>query len=248
MYPTISVPSVPSRIPPAVMPRRLILDREVTATLPPPVIAPANISRIALVEAAPTITAVETAPPERAISELSPLEVVAGSVGADSTSPNELAEAGSRSEESSGGSDQLSGRLSPAGGARAVGSGAVGRNFGGVAGDGRPRGPGGSGLDQLPSAAPRNPLPPYPPEALARGIEGRVVLRVWIRDDGTVEDVKIHETSGNASLDESALSTVRRLLAFRAGPPQRRQRILPDARAHTIQDSEGLRLISGLTS
>ena len=33
--------------------------------------------------------------------------------------------------------------------------------------------------------------------------------RVWIRDDGTVEDVKIHESSGDASLDESALSTVR---------------------------------------
>jgi TonB family protein len=32
---------------------------------------------------------------------------------------------------------------------------------------------------------------------------------LWIRDDGTLEDVKIHESSGDASLDQSALSTVR---------------------------------------
>ena len=66
-----------------------------------------------------------------------------------------------------------------------------------------------AGRDQAPSASASNPLPPYPPDALARGTEGLVLLRVWIRADCTVQAVKIYKSSGDASLDESALDTVR---------------------------------------
>ena len=87
--------------------------------------------------------------------------------------------------------------------------GKIGEPYRGAGGNGNPFGPGGGGLEQTPSALARNPTPPYPPEALARGIEGLVVLRVWIRDDGTVENAKVDQSSGDDSLDQSALHTVR---------------------------------------
>ena len=90
-----------------------------------------------------------------------------------------------------------------------VATDSIGREAERSPGDGRPRGSGGGGPDQAPSVSAWNPLPPYPPEALARGVEGVVLLRVWIRADGAVQAVKIHRSSGNALLDESAVSTVR---------------------------------------
>lgn len=54
-----------------------------------------------------------------------------------------------------------------------------------------------------------NPLPPYPPEAVARGVEGIVLLRIRINEDGSVKEVTIAQSSGNRLLDDSALSTVR---------------------------------------
>ena len=88
-------------------------------------------------------------------------------------------------------------------------AGKIGRDVHGLPGDGRPLGPGGGGPDQTPSASASNPLPPYPPDALARGTEGLVLLRVRIGVDGAIQAVKIHQSSGDASLDESALNTVR---------------------------------------
>ena len=55
-----------------------------------------------------------------------------------------------------------------------------------------------------------NPKPPYPALSRRMGEEGRVVLRVHVRADGTVGDVQLHASSGSARLDQSALDTVRR--------------------------------------
>ena len=68
---------------------------------------------------------------------------------------------------------------------------------------------GGGGSDGLPTGLSANVRPPYPPEALARGIEGLVTLRVVVDDDGAVRSAKVETSSGDASLDQSALTTVR---------------------------------------
>ena len=73
---------------------------------------------------------------------------------------------------------------------------------------------GGGQVDRAPSAAVSNPVPPYPADALARGIEGLVLLRVQIGADGSVEKATVHQSSGTPSLDASALSTVRRQWRF----------------------------------
>ena len=72
----------------------------------------------------------------------------------------------------------------------------------------------GTGIVQGASASGSNPTPPYPAEALAHGIEGLVYLRVKIGSDGSVESASVHQSSGDASLDASALSTVRRYWRF----------------------------------
>jgi protein TonB len=59
-----------------------------------------------------------------------------------------------------------------------------------------------------------NPAPPYPPDALAAGLEGRVLLRVWVGIDGRVSGIGLHESSGVESLDQSALATVQRYWRF----------------------------------
>jgi len=74
----------------------------------------------------------------------------------------------------------------------------------------RSGGSGGSGgSDGLPTGASANVRPPYPPEALARGIEGVVELRVVVDENGAVRSAKVETSSGDASLDQSALATVR---------------------------------------
>jgi protein TonB len=62
------------------------------------------------------------------------------------------------------------------------------------------------------SAVPRyrsNPRPPYPFQARTRGHEGLVVLMAEVREDGRVNSIRLKRSSGYASLDQSALSTVR---------------------------------------
>jgi TonB family protein len=54
-----------------------------------------------------------------------------------------------------------------------------------------------------------NPLRFYPPEAIARGIEGETILMLRYRPDGTLLDAKIARSSGHAILDQAALRAVR---------------------------------------
>lgn len=62
------------------------------------------------------------------------------------------------------------------------------------------------------SAVPRyrtNPRPPYPYQARTGGHEGLVVLTAEVRADGLVSGIRLKRSSGYASLDQSALTTVR---------------------------------------
>lgn len=47
----------------------------------------------------------------------------------------------------------------------------------------------------------------YPNEALERGLEGRVIMRVLITEDGKAEHVQIHQSSGEPLLDSAAVRT-----------------------------------------
>ena len=66
----------------------------------------------------------------------------------------------------------------------------------------------GARVDVLPKKLPTNAAPDYPAQALAARQEGRVVLRVLVLEDGTVGELSVHRTSGNAALDEAAMSAV----------------------------------------
>lgn len=77
----------------------------------------------------------------------------------------------------------------------------------------------GAEVDRFPGEMPTNPAPPYPSEALAAGVEGKVVLWLKIDAEGRVTDVHIHKTSQVEALDQAALTTVRRWLFI----PARRQ-------------------------
>jgi protein TonB len=54
-----------------------------------------------------------------------------------------------------------------------------------------------------------SPEPQYPPDALAAGLTGRVVVRVVIGKDGRVVRAGVQQSSGVPSLDASALAAVR---------------------------------------
>lgn len=54
------------------------------------------------------------------------------------------------------------------------------------------------------------PRPSYPPEARAGGREGKVRVKVLIAENGTPGEVQLAESSGNTSLDEAALTALRR--------------------------------------
>jgi protein TonB len=68
-----------------------------------------------------------------------------------------------------------------------------------------------------PTASGANVRPTYPAEALARGIEGVVMLRVVVGENGAVRSVKVETSSGDASLDQSALTTVHDRWHFEPG-------------------------------
>ncbi|WP_291299027.1 energy transducer TonB, partial [Elioraea sp.] len=54
------------------------------------------------------------------------------------------------------------------------------------------------------------PRPPtYPQAAVARGLEGTVLVRVLIAPDGTTREVVLHRSSGATLLDRAALEAVR---------------------------------------
>lgn len=54
-----------------------------------------------------------------------------------------------------------------------------------------------------------NPAPIYPPVARRMGEQGRVVLHVRVRADGTPVEVTIDRSSGSSRLDQAAIEAVR---------------------------------------
>lgn len=68
----------------------------------------------------------------------------------------------------------------------------------------------GAKVDEMPLQLPANPEPPYPNDAWQAGREGRVMLRVMIGATGLVERAGVEKSSGWASFDDSALTTIRR--------------------------------------
>lgn len=58
----------------------------------------------------------------------------------------------------------------------------------------------------------------YPPEAVAKGIEGEAILRLHFGADGALIDAQIAKSSGYAILDEAALRAIRATPRFAAGP------------------------------
>lgn len=59
------------------------------------------------------------------------------------------------------------------------------------------------------------PAPSYPPEALARGLEGTVMLRVLVDVDGSPLSVEIERSSGHRRLDDAARRQVLRKWTFK---------------------------------
>jgi TonB family protein len=55
----------------------------------------------------------------------------------------------------------------------------------------------------------QNPKPVYPPEARAKGYQGKVLLRVEVLSDGQVGQIAVKKTSGYEALDQSALAAVK---------------------------------------
>jgi protein TonB len=60
----------------------------------------------------------------------------------------------------------------------------------------------------------------YPPEAVARGLEGEVVLLLVLPDNGRLISADIARSSGHALLDQAALDAARRIGALPGNPCQ----------------------------
>ncbi len=78
-------------------------------------------------------------------------------------------------------------------------------------------------IDSIASATPlqgvqlryeRAPAPTYPIDALRAGIEGTVLLRVLVGEDGAPLEVSVERSSGNRSLDAAARNQVLRRWKF----------------------------------
>ena len=75
---------------------------------------------------------------------------------------------------------------------------------------------------------PKSPAPlrlPYPLEAVARGLEGDVLVRVILDDTGNVVASRVESSSGHALLDDAALQAVRGLRGLPDNMP--RETLLP---------------------
>jgi len=59
----------------------------------------------------------------------------------------------------------------------------------------------------------------YPPLARKMGWEGKVIICIHLRSDGTLEDVKIEKSSGYELLDRNALETVKKVAHLFPKPP-----------------------------
>ncbi|BBL72723.1 energy transducer TonB [Methylogaea oryzae] len=69
-----------------------------------------------------------------------------------------------------------------------------------------------------------NPAPDYPEFARRQGVQGRVVVRVLVRADGSAEKADVRTSSGHGELDEAALDAVRR---WRFVPARRGEEAVP---------------------
>jgi protein TonB len=75
-----------------------------------------------------------------------------------------------------------------------------------------------------------NPPPQYPREAIARGLQGTVILRLRISAAGVVEQVEVVESSGHELIDRAAVEAVskwRGAPARRYGRPVTAEEVLP---------------------
>lgn len=63
-----------------------------------------------------------------------------------------------------------------------------------------------------------SPAPHYPRIAVRRGLEGTVVLKVALNEDGSPADVRVAQSSGYALLDREAQDTVLRKWRFKSRP------------------------------
>jgi protein TonB len=61
----------------------------------------------------------------------------------------------------------------------------------------------------------RAPLPPYPRAELQRGVQGTVILRIAVDEQGRVLQVDIEQSSGHRRLDRAAQQQVARHWRFK---------------------------------
>ena len=109
------------------------------------------------------------------------------------------------------GTGQGSGTGSGIGPGSGSGSGG-GHGSGKGTGTGSGSGPG-SGITSSPAVPPRiikSYQPPYPSAERNAGVEGTVSIRFLIGTDGSVEDVTVTSSSGNANLDNAAVAACRK--------------------------------------
>jgi protein TonB len=109
------------------------------------------------------------------------------------------------------GTGQGSGTGSGIGPGSGSGSGG-GHGSGHGTGTGSGTGPG-SGVTSSPAVPPRiikSYQPPYPSAERNAGVEGTVSIRFLIGTDGSVEDVTVTSSSGNANLDNVAVAACRK--------------------------------------
>ena len=65
----------------------------------------------------------------------------------------------------------------------------------------------------------------YPQEAIARGLEGEVLVLIIIDEGGQVSGARVEQSSGHRILDDAALRAVRSLRSLPADAP--REALLP---------------------
>jgi protein TonB len=75
--------------------------------------------------------------------------------------------------------------------------------------------------------------PHYPRMALARGLEGELLLELWVAEDGRTERALITQSSGHEMLDQSALTAAK---TWRFGPSTPRKIALIKRVVFQIED------------
>ena len=86
-----------------------------------------------------------------------------------------------------------------------------------------------AGYEKAPDLS-ENAPPDYPPEAISRGLQGVVWLRLFIDDEGDVRVVKLLKSSGHGLLDNAAIHAVKTWSgtpAERGGRPVDTLEVLP---------------------